>query len=517
MAKFSKKGTGIPMEKATADLPTQSMVLLRFSGDVTTKAPPTRRRFLQRLGSNIRDALSSQGIEHRVHRTHDRIFVEFPRNQEEHAVGALGRIFGIQSLAVVEKHSWETLDDLVEIGHSLFAESVRDKTFAVRARRVGDRRAIPFKSEELQRRLGSALLPHARGVSLKHPEAEASLEIMPGEAYFFRKNIPSRGGLPLGCEGRAVALVSGGFDSPVAAWLLMKRGVSLDYVFCNLGGRDHQLETLRVMKVVSDAWSYGTRPHFHAVDFDEVTRDLQEKVTTRYWQVVLKRLMLRTAEMVATERDASAIITGDAVGQVSSQTLQNLAAISPATSLPILRPLVGLNKEEIIRQAREVGTHDLSAKVGEYCAMVPSKPATKATREQMEYEERDLDLSLLERAVSERSVFDLRTLDLDSLERPEIQTSEIPPDAIVLDLRSKAAYQGWHYPDALFLDFHNALRVYAQMEPGRPYVLYCEFGLKSGHLAELMQREGLEARHFAGGLKALMAHAGRQGVDTPSF
>jgi thiamine biosynthesis protein ThiI len=227
--------------------------------------------------------------------------------------------------------------------------------------------------------------------------------------------------------------------------------------------------------------------------------------------------MLRTAEMVATERDASAIITGDAVGQVSSQTLQNLAAISPATSLPILRPLVGLNKEEIIRQAREVGTHDLSAKVGEYCAMVPSKPATKATREQMEYEERDLDLSLLERAVSERSVFDLRTLDLDSLERPEIQTSEIPPDAIVLDLRSKAAYQGWHYPDALFLDFHNALRVYAQMEPGRPYVLYCEFGLKSGHLAELMQREGLEARHFAGGLKALMAHAGRQGVDTPSF
>ncbi|MDE0885635.1 MAG: tRNA 4-thiouridine(8) synthase ThiI [Myxococcota bacterium] len=505
------------MENATADFPTQSMVLLRFSGDVTTKAPPTRRRFLQRLVGNIKDALSSQGIEHRINRTHDRIFVEFPRDQQEHAVDALSRIFGVQSLAVVEKHGWETLDDLVETGHAFFAESVRDKTFAVRARRVGDRRAIPFQSEEVQRRLGSALLPHARGVSLKQPESEASLEIMPGEAYFFRENIPSRGGLPLGCEGRAVALVSGGFDSPVAAWLMMKRGVALDYVFCNLGGRDHQLETLRVMKVVSDRWSYGTRPHFHAVDFDEITRDLQEKVTTRYWQVVLKRLMLRTAEMVAAERDASAIITGDAVGQVSSQTLQNIAAISPATSLPILRPLVGHNKEEIIRQAREVGTHDLSAKVKEYCAIVPSKPATRATRDQLDYEERNLDLNLLEKAVSERSVFDLRTLDLNSLERPEIQTSEIPPEAIVLDLRSKAAYQGWHYPEALFLDFHNALRVYTQFEAGRPYVLYCEFGLKSGHLAELMQREGLDARHFAGGLKALIAHAGRQGLDIASF
>jgi len=517
VAGFSKTGTKEPTETNAADPQARSTVLLRFSGDVTTKAPPTRRRFLQRLASNIKDALSSQDIEHRINRTHDRIFVDFPQPREKDAVEALGRIFGVQSLAVVEKHGWETLDDLVETGKAIFSESVRDKTFAVRARRVGERRAIPFQSEEVQRRLGAALLPNARGVSLGQPEREASLEIMPGQAYFFRENRPSRGGLPLGCEGRGVALVSGGFDSPVAAWLMMKRGVALDYVFCNLGGRDHQIETLRVMKVISDRWSYGTRPHFHAVDFDEITRDLQEKVTTRYWQVVLKRLMLRTAELVAAERDASAIITGDAVGQVSSQTLQNLAVISPATSLPILRPLVGLNKDEIIRQAREIGTHDLSAKVGEYCAMVPSKPATRATRDQIDHEERDLDFGLLERAVSERSVFDLRTLDLDSLERPETQTSEIPANAVILDLRSKAAYQGWHYPEALFLDFHNAVRVYRQLEAGRPYVLYCEFGLKSGHLAELMQREGLDARHFAGGLKALVAYASHQGLDTPSL
>jgi thiamine biosynthesis protein ThiI len=504
----------------TGDAPndaTRSIVLLRFSGDITTKAPPTRRRFLQRLVTNLKDALSSLGIDHKATRTHDRLFVEFSSLHEEAAVDALSNVFGVQSLALVKKYAWVTLDDIVETGERIFRDAVRDRTFAVRARRVGDRRAIPFKSEEVQRRLGSALLPGAAGVSLKFPESVAALEIMPGEAYYFGQNVRGRGGLPLGCEGKAISLVSGGFDSPVATWLMMKRGVALDYVFCNLGGRDHQLETLRVMKVVSDRWSYGTRPHFHAVDFDEVTRDLQAKVTTRYWQVVLKRLMLRTAEIIANERAAWAIITGDALGQVSSQTLQNIAVISPATSLPILRPVVGLNKEEIIQQAREIGTHDLSAKVGEYCALVPSKPATRATQAQIDHEERDLDLSILERAVSERTVLDLRTLDLDSLERPETQTSEIPPDAVILDLRSKAAFQGWHYPDALFLDFPNALRAYGELEAGRPYVLYCEFGLKSGHLAELMQRRGLDARHFAGGLKALIAYAKQRGLTTPEF
>jgi thiamine biosynthesis protein ThiI len=506
-----------PAARATGGAQERSVVLLRFSGDVTTKAPATRRRFLQRLGRNIKDSLSSRGIEHRTTRSHDRFFVEFPADDEKSALQALGNLFGVQSLALVEKHAWSTLDDIVRTGERIFGDAVIGRTFAVRARRVGDRRAIPFLSGEVQRELGAALLPQARGVSLGSPEVTAALEIMPGEAYYFAQNLRGHGGLPLGCEGSAVALVSGGFDSPVAAWLLMKRGVALDYVFCNLGGRAHQLETLHVMKVISDQWSAGTRPHFHAVDFDEVTRDLQANVTPRFWQVVLKRLMLRTAEIIARERGAVAIITGDAVGQVSSQTLQNLAVISSATSLPILRPLVGLNKEEIIGQAREIGTHDLSAKVGEYCAMVPGKPATQASHAQIEREEAGLDPSIVERAVAERTVLDLRTFDLDSLERPETQTREIPEDAIVLDLRSKAAFLGWHYPDALFLDFANALRVYPQLEKDRPYVLYCEFGLKSGHLAELMQREGIDARHFPGGLKTLVDYAKGRGVGTPEI
>ena len=490
------------------------LILLRFSGDVTTKASATRRRFLRRMERNLRDALESQGAAFQLVRTHDRLFVELDRAA---GIEALTRVFGVQSLARVEARPWQTLDDVVGAGVELFSQAVRGRRFAVRARRVGERRAIPFLSGDVERALGAALLPGAGGVDLGHPEVTVHVELMAGQAYFFDHSLRGRGGLPLGCEGRAVALVSGGFDSPVAAWQLMKRGVALDYVFCNLGGREHQLETLRVMKVISDRWSYGSRPRFHAIDFDPVSRELQSRVTTRYWQIVLKRQMLRAAEAVATECDAVAIITGEAVGQVSSQTLQNLAVISSATPLAILRPLVGFNKDEIIHLAREVGTHDLSKRVAEYCAMVPRRPATRAGAAEIEAEEKALDPRVLERAIAERSVFDLRAFDLEAVDRLDIQTDRIPEHSTVIDLRSKTAFQGWHYRDALFLDFARALELYPQFDRSQHYVLYCEFGLKSAHLAELMRRHGLHARHFAGGLEALIGYARERGLPTPDL
>jgi thiamine biosynthesis protein ThiI len=379
---------------------------------------------------------------------------------------------------------------------------------------VGEKRGIPFRSQDLERELGARLAPGARGVNLSQPEVTAYVEVMTERAYFFRETLPGRGGLPLSAEGRALALVSGGFDSAVAAWQLMKRGVALDFVFCNLGGRAHQLEATRVMKSVADRWCFGSRPRLHAIDFEGVARDLQDHTTTRYWQVLLKRLMLRAAARVAEDRRAAAIITGEAVGQVSSQTLQNLAVISQATTLPILRPLVGFNKDEILAIARRIGTYDLSKQVGEYCAMVPSKPATQAALADILAEEARLNPAVLDQAIAERSVFDLRTLDLEAMECPELETATIPADATVIDLRSKAAYQSWHYPEALFLDFANALRAYTGFRRGPSYVLYCEFGIKSAHLAERMRREGFDATHFKGGLKQLLAYARSQGVET---
>jgi thiamine biosynthesis protein ThiI len=490
----------------------RARILVRYSGDITTKARATRQQFTKRLARNLRDALGPARSGARVTRTRDRIVIEADGAVDP---AALARVYGAQSISVAEHRTWSSLEDLVRAGRELFAERVRDRRFAVRVRRVGDRSRIPVGGSDLERALGTALLPGAARVDLTHPEVTAYVELMPGEAYFFDERLPGPGGLPLGVEGNAVSLVSGGFDSVVAAWLMLKRGIGLDYVFCNLGGRSHQLEAVRVLAVLARDWSYGARPHLHAVDFDPVSRELQARVSQRYWQVVLKRLMLQAAERVAHERYAEAIVTGDAVGQVSSQTLRNLATVSEATRLPILRPLVGFNKDEILHLARNIGTYELSKQVGEYCAIVPGKPATAASLADIQEQEKRLDPTILERVVAERSVLDLRELDLAAMEMPELEAREIPPGTTVIDLRSKAAYQAWHYPDALFLDFATALRAHPSMPKDRPYVIYCEFGLKSAHLAELMQREGFQAAHFKRGLGDLLAVARAQGIDVP--
>ncbi len=477
-----------------------ALAVLRLSGEVSTKARATRRQFVTRLLRNLRDALEETGHGFRVDRRYERILVELDRAED---LPRLERLFGLQSLGHAERRAVSTLAEIVDHGERVFAAAVAGRRFAVRARSVGTDAMPGVRGRDVEVELGTRLLPASAGVDLGAPEVTARIELYDGAAYFITDDRPCPGGLPLGTQGRAVALVSGGFDSAVAAWQMLRRGVNLDYVFCNLGGFSHQLGTLRVMQVLAQSWSFGTRPRLHAVDFSAVSRELQRVAEPRYWQVILKRLMLRAADSVATEVGADAIVTGEAVGQVSSQTLVNLRTISEATDFPILRPLVGANKEEIIRQAEAIGTAPLSAVVDEYCALVPKRPATAAKLPVVREQEAGMDPAVLARAVSAREVLDLRSLDPDACGLPEIETSEVPEGACVVDLRTRREYEGWHYPGALQLDFPRALDAYASFAKDQPYVLYCEYGLKSAHLAELMGAAGHRALHFRGGTRAL--------------
>ena len=223
--------------------------------------------------------------------------------------------------------------------------------------------------------------------------------------------------------------------------------------------------------------------------------------------------MLRAAEILVRERRASAIITGEAVGQVSSQTLPNLSVISQATTETILRPLIGANKDEIIDTARLIDTYDLSKIVGEYCAMVPNRPATAATLGAIEAEEAKIDRSIIQAAVAARRIFKLRELDVATLGIPDLEIDRIPAGATVIDLRTREEYQNWHWPDALQLDFSRALQTYTNFDRNQTYVLYCEIGLKSAHLAEFMRKEGLRAFHISGGSRALEKLAARSAND----
>jgi thiamine biosynthesis protein ThiI len=475
-----------------------TLILLRLSSELSVKARGTRRRFLRRLVANIREALG--GPAH-VDSEWTRIFVQ--TSDPAAAEKVLARIPGISSFSVVIARCPANLEEIVSVGAEHFRDAVRGRTYAVRSRRSGTH---SFTSNDVARALGAALNPDAK-VDLDNPEIEVDVEVRDEKCYFFSGKFPGPGGLPLGVEGRAVALLSGGFDSAVAAWMMLKRGVQLDYVFCNLAGDAYERSAAQVAKVLADSWSYGTRPTFHVVDFGDLLDELRSRTQPRLWQLVLKRLMYRAADRVGRELRAQAVITGEAIGQVSSQTLANLAAIDRASTLPVFRPLIGFDKMDIIEMSRRIGTFDLSSRIKEYCSIAPGSPATNASARETEIEEAKLDLAILQRALEARRVLELRSLREADLAIGYLFTEDVPEDAILVDIRSPEEWETWHYPGSVNRAAWELMGNPRALGKDNKFVVYCDVGTQAAQVAEGMQRAGVEAYAFRGGLDVLKRRA----------
>ena len=494
--------------------------IVRIAAEVASKSNRTRRRFHKQLVRNLRDALRSTGANPQVRDRWSRLFVTIPpRGSNSASQGAAGastpathapalsadpmtpatRVFGVHSYSRVDAVIDADLDEIVRVGHDLYRDAVTGRRYAVATRRTGRH---SFSSRDIGVHLGAALNPYGT-VDLTTPEVTVHVEVRDHRVYLFSDRTEGPGGLPVGVQSRAVCLISGGFDSAVAAWLLLKRGVPLDYVFCNLAGPAFERSVIRVTKVLADHWSYGHRPRMHIVDFDEAVRELQRRVTPRYWQVVLKRLMYRAAEQVAAETGADAVVTGESLGQVSSQTLRNLRAIEAAATVPVLRPLVGFDKEEIIRIAERIGTAALSARIKEYCAILSGKPVTAAKVLAVDREEAPLDPGLVDRAVAARKVLDVRrTADAD-LQRDYLWVHALPAGARVIDCRPPQQDDGWRHPGSRRVLPHDFPDLAESLNKDVKYVLFCDNGIQSGQFANLLQTVGYEAYALKDGTKAL--------------
>ena len=476
--------------------PDTHLLMLRLAGELAITGRRTRRRFQQKLVRNIKDAYQAVGCECTVREEWSRLFVEVDCHIVE---DPLASVFGLSSWSRIDDVIEADLDKIVARGRELYGGHVKGRTYAVRARRSGQHR---FSSADVMQRLGAALNADAT-VDLDHPDVEVCVEIRDAEAYLFAGRSRGAGGLPLGLESRAVSLLSGGFDSAVSSWKLLRRGVALDYVFCNLGGDAYRRMVLEVAQLLAEKWSHGTRPRLYTVDFAPVVAELQAVVSSSYLQVALKRQMYRAAEAIALRTRADAIVTGEAVGQVSSQTLANLRAIDAAVSLPVLRPLIGSDKEEIIEAARQIGTHDLSARVREYCLISDGRTATGARPETLEREEAGLNPEILEAAISEAVDVGLRGLRMDAIVAAGLFTDHVPEGAVVVDLREPGAsplpIEGIvrYEPDDLEARF-------AEFDRASPVVLVCPQGMVSARFAERMQRAGFEAYSLRGGTRKLL-------------
>ena len=477
--------------------------LVRIAAEVASKSNRTRRRFHRQLVRNLNDALRPTGANPRIRDRWSRLFITLAEpggaSTADEAMGAATRVFGLSSYSRVDAVIDADLDEIVRVGHDLYRDAVTGRRYAVAPRRTGRH---SFSSRDVAVELGAALNPYGT-VNLTTPEVTVHVEVRDHRAYLFSSRTEGPGGLPVGVQARAVCLISGGFDSAVAAWLLLKRGVPLDYVFCNLAGPAFERSVIQVTRVLADRWSYGNRPRIHVVDFGEAVGQLQERVTPRYWQVVLKRLMYRAAEQVAADTGADALVTGESLGQVSSQTLRNLRAIEAAASRPVLRPLVGFDKQEIIRIAERIGTAALSARVKEYCAILSGKPVTAAKVLAVDREEAPLDPGLVDRAVAARKVLDVRKIADSDLQRDYLWVDSLPAGARVIDCRPRQQDDGWRHPGSKRVlpgDFPDLVEI---LNKDVEYVLFCDNGIQSGQFANLLQTVGYEAYALKDGTKAL--------------
>ncbi|MDF0594054.1 tRNA 4-thiouridine(8) synthase ThiI [Methanotrichaceae archaeon M04Ac] len=360
------------------------MYLLRYS-EIALKSPAVRSRWENLLMRNLKEALPGC----KVRRTRGRIWLSGPVDEER-----LKQIFGIVSFSPCEQTSLQDLGSFI-IDYCERTGLSEAETFALRLRRVGSH---PFSSQEKTVELADLILerfPHLR-VDLDRPEATVYVEIREDDCYLFRNVVKGVGGLPLGAEGDLVALFSGGIDSPVAAWMMMKRGCKITPIYVDLEGFSGPLGLARAEAVVERLKAYQPDLDLLVVNdgfLKKSSEMMREGGVERYTCLICKRRMYRLAEAVARDIGAKGIVTGESLGQVASQTLDNLLVLDAAASLPVYRPLIGFDKVEVEKIAREIGTFDASILPSEGCGAVPRKPATKAKLEEVAKIEEDLKSS----------------------------------------------------------------------------------------------------------------------------
>jgi thiamine biosynthesis protein ThiI len=371
----------------------EKVVMVRY-GELFLKSDPVKYHFIGILLRNIRQALEVAGHSCRFESPRGRIFVYGEKPDE--IAGIISRVFGVVGVSVCTRVEAdpEALRDAAVI---LAAEHLHPPArFAVRGKRQSK---TGMNSQQLGEYVGSAIYDAISGLSvdLSHPEYELFVEVRDCGGLVYDSRIPAPGGLPWGSQGKVLCLLSSGIDSPVASWLAMKRGCEVAHLHMD-GGRwaggdvkETAIENLRRLSL----WCPGSEMQMIVADTESFYDRMQElRIPPRLRCVLCKRFMLRAAGRLCGREGAQAILTGENLGQVASQTLANLAVISDATTVPVLRPLITYDKAETITLARKIGT--FMDKQGDLaCRAVPRMPATAATREAVNESEEKLGIEEL--------------------------------------------------------------------------------------------------------------------------
>lgn len=472
-------------------------LIVKVFPEITIKSPPVRKRFIRQLAKNIRTVLRDLDPELAVTGVWDNLEVETAvedRRTLREMVERLTCTPGIAHFLEVHEYPLGDFDDILEKCKRHYAAQLPGRIFAVRCKRAGKH---PFTSMEVERYVGGCLRQQcgAAGISLTAPEVEVRMEIRDQRLFVVHSQHDSIGGYPLGALEQTLVLMSGGFDSTVAAFQMMRRGLLTHFCFFNLGGRAHELGVMEVAHYLWQKYGRSHRVLFVSVPFEEVVGEILGKVDNSQMGVVLKRMMLRAATRIAERLKIDALVTGEAISQVSSQTLPNLSVIDSATDMLVLRPLIASHKQDIIDTAMRIGTAEFAKHMPEYCGVISVNPTTRAKRERIEYEERQFEMAILERALERARLVPIdRVIDELGEEIRVEEVGEALAGQIVLDIRHPDAAEDepLELPgiEVQTLPFYALNNRFKELDANRQYLLYCDKGVMSRLHAHHLLSEG---------------------------
>ncbi len=385
-------------------------ILLIKNGEIALKGL-NRRNFEDALIKNLRYRLAQTG-DFRVHCAQSTIYIE-PKNafaDLEEACERVSRVFGISAFSrarVVEKD----LPAIQQAAAEYFADRLRDcATFKVEAKRADKK--FPYTSPEISREVGGYVLscfPHLK-VDVHHPDLQIIVEIRDFGAYIHAEQLAGAGGMPVGTGGKAAVLISGGIDSPVAAYMMAKRGIKLTGVHFASPPYTSERAEQKVVALMEKVGRYAGHMKLHIVPFTHIQEEIRRACPEEYFTLIMRRFMMRLAQRVARQAGCAALITGESVAQVASQTIPALAVTDALAAMPVFRPVIGMDKEEIVAIARKIDTFETSIQPYEDCCTVftPRHPCTRPKLHKVAEAEAVLDIeTLVEEAMAGVRILDI--------------------------------------------------------------------------------------------------------------
>ena len=372
--------------------------ILCHYGEIGTKGK-NRRQFERKLKDNMKAGLKATcpGSYAEIRTVRGRIVIELSEignDSLDSMKEVLRNTFGLVYFAPATR--MEQKKEILEAAALELVKTLPGESFRITTRRSDPN--IPLSTQKMNEEIGAAVVEKlGKTVDLTQPDVNCHIDLVEDSAFVYAHRIDGFGGLPVGMGGKVLSMISGGIDSPVATWQMMKRGAFINYLHFHSVPYTSDASIKKVLDVIKVFQKHQLRATLFLAELAPIQEEVIEKCQEKYRIILYRRFMFRIAEALAKREGAHAVITGESLGQVASQTIENMETIEAVTSMPILRPLVGMDKQEIVNRSKEIGTYDISILPDEDCCAYfqPKQPATKATVEQLQKAEENLDVEAL--------------------------------------------------------------------------------------------------------------------------